>query len=253
MPDLKKTLAYLYVEETKFTRETIYERKHPTILPEEPFKRYPESEKVLLPRHSPKVQGPSLWEVLQSRRSERHYSRGPVGLDELAILLWSGQGVTAQAGTYYLRTSPSAGALYPIETYVVGERVVGLDPGLYHFDVRGFQLERLRQGSLIGEVTTMALGQGFLRSASVVLVFSAVLRRTMSKYGNRGLRYIFLDAGHIAQNVLLAAEALGLGACPVAAFFDDEFNEAIGLDGQEETVIYLVAIGRKKGSEREIR
>jgi len=90
-----------------------------------------------------------------------------------------------------------------------------------------------------------SLGQGMIRNSAAVFVWTAVLRRTMSKYGHRGLRYIFLDAGHICQNLLLAAEALGLGACPVAAFFDRELNSLLGVDGEEESAIYMAVVGRK--------
>ncbi len=246
MPDLKNTIAYLYLEETKFNRSTIYERPRPNILPGEPFKRYKTAEKVLLKRlWAGKEDGTSdLWLLLQNRRSRRNYTGGPISIEELSLLLWSAQGVTAQAGPYYLRTAPSAGALYPVETYVIAERISGVDPGIYHFDVKGFQLETIARGSFIVDVARGALGQGFIRNASCVFIWSAVLRRTMSKYGARGLRYIFLDAGHICQNLLLAAEALGLGACPVAAFFDDELNEMLEIDGNEETLIYMAAVGR---------
>ena len=245
MPDLKKTIAFLYLEETKFRRETIYDRPRPNILPGEPFKRYKNAEKVLLKRSwEGETSCQDLWSVLQARRSRRNYSRAPIGLDELSLLLWASQGVTAQAGPYYLRTAPSAGALYPIETYLVVERVVDVAPGIYHFDVKGFQLEALSQGSHMNQLVSAALGQGFLRDAAVVFLWSAVPRRTMSKYGARGLRYIFMDAGNVCQNLLLAAEALGLGACPVAAFFDHELNELLGIDGIEETAIYMAAIGR---------
>ncbi len=248
MPDLKNTIAFLYLQETKFNRSTIYDRPRPNILPGEPFKRYKSAEKVLLKRRwEGHVDTNDLWSILQKRRSRRNYTGGPISIDELSLLLWSAQGVTAQAGPYYLRTAPSAGALYPIETYVVIERVSGIEPGIYHFDVKGFQLETISRGLFLGDLARSALGQGFIRSASCVFLWSAVLRRTMSKYGARGLRYIFLDAGHICQNLLLAAEALELGACPMAAFFDEELNEMLGLDGIEETAIYMAAIGRKRG------
>ena len=96
------------------------------------------------------------------------------------------------------------------------------------------------------KVAEAALGQSFMAKAGLVFIWSAILRRNMSKYGHRGLRYIFMDAGHICQNLLLAAEALGLGACPVAAFYDDELNTLLGLDGAEESVIYMAAVGAKE-------
>ena len=147
MPDLKNTIAFLYLQETKFNRSTIYDRPRPNILPGEPFKRYKNAEKVLLKRRwEGHVDTNDLWSILQKRRARRNYTGGPISIDELSLLLWSAQGVTAQAGPYYLRTAPSAGALYPIETYVVIERVSGIEPGIYHFDVKGFQLETISRG-----------------------------------------------------------------------------------------------------------
>ncbi len=242
MPELKHSIAYLYFQQTKFDRKTINSLPRPAIRPAEPFKRYEKAEKVLLPRRWDGEER-NFWEILQKRRSERRYKHEPVTRTDLALLLWASQGVTAQAGPYYLRTAPSAGALYPIETYLAVESVEGIESGLMHFDVRGFQLERLSDGPVAGDVATAALGQGFLRSASVVFIWSSIFRRNMAKYGHRGLRYIFLDAGHICQNLLLAAEALGLGACPVAAFYDDELNALLGLDGEEESVLYMAGVG----------
>ncbi len=242
MPELKHSLAYLYLQETKLSKRNLHSRKRPHILPAEPFKRYPSAEKVLLPR---KWDGEdsNLWQVLQQRRSIRKFSPSSMSKTDLALLLWACQGVTAQAGQYYLRTAPSAGALYPIETYVAANRIKDMEPGILHFDVKGFQLERLTNQPPGQELANAALGQEFLARAQAVFIWSAVLRRNMAKYGHRGLRYIFLDAGHICQNLCLAAKAIGGGACPVAAFYDDEINGLLELDGQEETVIYMAAVG----------
>ncbi len=247
MPDLKRSIGYLYLQETKLERESPYSRPHPTISPGEPFKRYPQNPKVLLPRRWD-GEITNFWDLLQKRRSHRNFSTDSITLTELSLLLWAAQGITAQVGHYYFRTAPSAGALYPIETYVLNVDVEGAEPGLYHFDVRGFQLELLREGRMEKELTGAALGQGMIRNAAAVFLWTAVLRRNMSKYGHRGVRYILLDAGHICQNLLLAAEALGLGACPVAAFFDDEVNGILQLDGQEETTLYMAVVGKKNRS-----
>jgi len=245
MPELRRSLGFLYLQETKLRRETIGQQPRPRILPADPFKRYPMAEKVPLPRDWEAIGG-DLWSALRTRRSVRQYGSGAIGMGELACLLWAAQGVTARSGPFHLRTAPSAGALYPVETYVAAERVAGLPPGLMHLDVQGFQLERLTSGPSCRDVSRAALGQAFLGEAAAVFIWSAVLRRTMTKYGHRGLRYIFMDAGHVCQNLLLAAEALGLGACPVAALFDDEMNAVLGLDAEEETVIYAASVGNRK-------
>lgn len=244
MPELKHSLAQLYLHETRFDRATIRQRTRPHILPAEPFKRYPDAEKVLLPRKWDGEKS-NFWRLLQQRRSLRKYSPSPMNITDLALLLWACQGVTAQAGQFYMRTAPSAGALYPVETYAAVSRVHGIEPGIFHFDVKGFQLERITDGIPCHDVAHAALDQDFLVRTHVVFIWSAVLRRTMAKYGHRGLRYVLLDAGHIAQNLCLAVEALGGGACPVAAFYDAEINALLSLDGEEETVIYMAGVGMK--------
>ncbi len=247
MPELKNTIAMLFLEGTKLDRALLNRGHRPNILPAEPFKRYKNREKVLLKR---KWQGANrdLWETLQNRRTRRNYKRGLISLEELSVMLWASQGLTAQAGPYYLRTAPSAGALYPIETYIGINMVEGVDAGLYHFDVKGFQLETLKKGNFMEDIVHIALGQGFIKNASCIFIWTAVFRRTMCKYGNRGMRYCFIDVAHICQNLLLAAETIGLGACPIAAFFDDEMNDFLEIDNKEESAIYMACIGRSAES-----
>ena len=165
--------------------------------------------------------------------------------DSYAALLWASQGISGRAGSFFFRTAPSAGALYPIETYLSIQNVESLTPGLYHFQPAEFALEKLSNEFAGNKVAKAALGQNFIAQAGVVFIWSAILRRNFSKYGHRGLRYVMMDAGHICQNLLLAAEGLDLGACPVAAFYDNELNGLLGLDGEEESVVYLAAVGAK--------
>jgi len=245
MPELKQSLGYRYLQETKFSREEMDFRQRPHIAPADFRKHYPEAEKIALVSELPK-EPTDLWQTLQRRRSIRQYGDAPMSRENLARLLWATQGITAQAGPYYLRTAPSAGALYPVETYLAVERVDGIEPGLFHFDVLGFQLERLTDQPPGRFVSHAALDQAFMAKGSVIFIWSALLRRTMSKYGHRGLRYICMDVGHICQNLLLAATASGFDACPVAAFYDDEINELLDLDGEEESVIYMAAVGPKR-------
>lgn len=160
-------------------------------------------------------------------------------------MLWAGQGVTAAAGKNLFRTAPSAGALYPVETYLSVQDVEGLAPGIYHFDVANFELELLKPGNHRDDVALACLNQQFLADAAVVFIWTAVYGRNFYKYGERGLRYIFMDAGHLCQNVLLAAEPTGCGGCPVAAFFDDELNQLLGVDDEEESGIYLAGVGTR--------
>lgn len=160
--------------------------------------------------------------------------------EELAWVVYAATGITRGDG---LRTAPSAGALYPIETYVAVDRVEGIEPGLYHVDVRKQALEPIRIGSVAGDVMLAGLGQDFLRTAPVVFILTGFFQRTRWKYHQRHYRYVCWEAGHIAQNVYLAAEATGLGACVVGAFLDTTLNTLLGVDGREEAALGLIAVG----------
>ena len=243
MPDLKKTSAHKYFQETRFNRDTLGRQIRSSISPCETYKKYPDKKNIILPR-TWENQGKSFWEVLQHRRSRRRFSGNTMSLPDLARLLWAAQGITAQAGAHFFRTSPSAGALYPIETYVAAGNIEGVKQGMYHLNVAEFLLEEISLESHIGkEVAQASLDQSFMENSSAIFIWSAIFRRNMSKYGNRGGRYICMDVGHICQNLLLAAENLGFSACPVAAFYDDEVNDLLHIDGQEESVLYLAAVG----------
>ena len=210
----------------------------------EAFKTYPDAlARVELPP-LPLEPASSLWKALAERRSRRDFLRLPLSLPTLAGLLWATQGVTGQVEGFTLRTAPSAGALYPIETYLIVHRVEGLAEGLYHLDVWGKVLELLRPGNLEAEITLAALSQDMCADAPVVFVWTAVVPRGKWKYGERAYRYIYLDAGHIAENLYLAAEDLNLGCCTVGAFLDDEVNALLGVDGEIETAVYLAVVGK---------
>jgi len=244
MDEMKKSLGYRYLQETKFAGQTLYRTPRLNIAPALPFKQYPDVEKIKLPTDW--EMDISLMQSLLYRRSCRRYADKALSMKELAMLLWASQGISGRAGNFFFRTAPSAGALYPVETYLSVQNIESLVPGLYHFHPAEFCLERMRDGFAGKEVASGALGQNFMAKAGVVFIWSAILRRNFSKYGHRGLRYVMLDAGHICQNLLLAAEGLQLGACPVAAFYDDELNGLLGLDGEEESVIYLASVGAKE-------
>ncbi len=241
MPDLKKLSWFSYVQETNLSPDRTG-RPRPLIESCPAFKEYPGAEQVTLP-HARGKSSRDLWQILQERRSRRKFSPTKLSRQDLSLLLWASQGITARAGNSFFRAAPSAGARYPIETYLGINSVDGLQPGLYHFNIRQFVLEKLYEAPVGQLIAQAALGQRFLADCASVFIWSAVFRRNMSKYGNRGLRYIMMDVGHICQNLLLAAESLDLGACPVAAFFDDTMNDLLDLDGEEESVLYLAAVG----------
>ncbi len=201
-----------------------------------------------------------LWSCVGRRRSVRAFGATPISLDELSRLLWASTGITTSYvsphGQEFYRAAPSAGALYPIETYLVANKVEGLEPGLYHYRVAGHDmlerpiaegshaLELLRAGDLRQEVTAASFDQPFCGKAGVVFLWTAVFPRSVWKYKARAYRYFYLDAGHIAAHVSLAAVALGLGSCQVAAFYDEEVDRLLGIDGDSEGIIYMTAVGR---------
>jgi SagB-type dehydrogenase family enzyme len=156
--------------------------------------------------------------------------------------LHAASGITDAVGGF--RSAPSAGALYPFETYAVVHDVEGLDPGLYHYAVTEHMLEQLRVQDLRTEMVVAGIGQEMLGRAQVCFVLSAVFQRTRWRYRERAYRYVLLEAGHIGQNLYLVATSIGLGACAVGAFLDDHLNSLLGLDGQQEAVIYVVTVGK---------
>jgi SagB-type dehydrogenase family enzyme len=204
------------------------------------YKTYADAERVALP--GPRgFQGLSLEETIETRRSVRDYVAEPLSLEALSCLLHAAQGVTEHRWGF--RAAPSAGALYPIELYVVVHDVVGLKPGIYHYAVQEHELELLQQGDFRAAVMQAGLWQDFLGQASICFILSAIFQRTRWKYHERTYRYVLLEAGHIGQNLYLAATSMGLGACAVGAFLDDELNDLLGLDGEEEAALYVISVG----------
>ena len=232
-----------------FQQETKYQRGH---LPggyldwaskPETYKRYPSAPKVQL--EPPKVEsGAPLWGVMGRRRSVRTFKKEPLAKSELSQLLWAAQGITHPE--YGFRTAPSAGALYPVETYLVVNSIEQIEPGVYHYAVDRYELEQLRAGDFRLQVAQSALDQEMVYHANVVFIWTAVFARSKWKYRQRAYRYIYLDAGHIAQNVALAAVALNLGSCQVGALYDKEVNALLGVDGTEESFVYMTVVGREK-------
>jgi SagB-type dehydrogenase family enzyme len=195
---------------------------------------------------APAHKGITVEEALRKRRSIRKYSGLPVNVQELSELIFAAQGITEEAYGTGLRTAPSAGALYPIEVYIIAHSVKGIEPGLYHYRPPGHTLDLIRKGDMRREVSNAGLGQGPLREAAVVIALTGVFNRTTGKYGERGIKYVFMEAGHVSQNILLEAVSLGLGAVPIGAFRDDELDRLLGLDIGRENSLYLIAVGRSE-------
>lgn len=189
--------------------------------------------------------GPPAWSTLAARRSRRAFSAEALTLGEAARLVWAAAGVTGRGTGFGLRCAPSAGALYPLDLYLAARAVSGLDPGIYLYRPEYHALAPVRAGDPSEALAAAALGQGFVGAAAVNLLWAAVPERAKGKYRERAWRYVYLDAGHAAANVLLAAEGLDLGACAVGAFLDDAVDAVAGLDGEGTMAVYLVAVGRR--------
>lgn len=206
-----------------------------------PYKTYPEAKVIKLPR--PEYQGIILEDALRKRRSVRSYSSKAITMSQLSQLLFAAQGITAKMSGMSLRSVPSAGALYPFEIYAVVNNIEDLPRGIYHYSISDHALELIKEGDFRKEISDAGLRQNMLGNACVTFVLSAFFDRTRSKYGERGIRYVYIEAGHISQNICLQAVSLGLGSVSVGAFFDDKMNRLIGIDGQKEAVIYLQPVG----------
>jgi len=234
-----------------FQQETKYRRGHlrggrldwankPAV-----HKRYPSAPKIPL-SHPETTGGASIWDVLRERRSVRRFQEEWISQADLSQLLWAAQGVTQARQGFGLRTAPSAGALFPVETYAVIHTVEDIEPGVYHYATETHELEQLKTGDFRTAVARAALDQEMAYWANVVFSWTAVFERSKWKYRQRAYRYIYLDAGHIVQNVALAAVALGLGSCQIAALYDDEANAILDVDGVEESTIYMTVVGRPR-------
>jgi len=188
----------------------------------------------------------SLPRLLGERRSWRKFSGEPADIGMLSFILWASDGITAPLAGPQFRAAPSAGARHPIDTYVVANRVEGLERGVYFWNVTRAGLEMIRKGDFEEAAVKAAAGQEWIRGSVAVFIWIAEFARTTSRYKDRGYRYVFLDAGHICQNLYLACQASGLGMTAIAALDDDEVNALAGVDGRERSVVYMAALGRRK-------
>jgi SagB-type dehydrogenase family enzyme len=184
-------------------------------------------------------------EAIERRRSRRDFADRPLPLEELSRLLHLAQGITEPS--YPLRAAPSAGALYPIEVYPVVNGVSQLAQGVYHYSVQHHALDLIREGDYRLALTAFALGQEMAGQAAVTFVLTALWQRLRWKYRERSYRYALLEAGHIAQNLYLGATSRGQNCVAIGAFLDDDINRLVGVDGEEESALYLVAVGPRPG------
>ncbi len=184
----------------------------------------------------------SLEASIRERRSVRDYSGRPLSVADVGQLLWAAQGITSRDGG---RAAPSAGALYPLELYLVAGDIESLPAGLYRYQPRGHRLQQRADGDLRSALGQAALGQSWVRRAPAVLVITAVYKRSERKYGQRARRYTRIETGHVAQNVYLQAVALGLGTVIVGAFDDAEVRQVLDLPG-DHAPLALMPVGHPR-------
>jgi len=191
-----------------------------------------ESEEIGLP--PPRLTGEmALEQAIANRRSVREFTGEALSQSEISQLFWAAQGITDQRG---LRAAPSAGALYPLELYVA------LPDGAYHYLPRSHAIQLVSERDLREELWEAGLKQDALRQAPAIFVIAAIYERTEAKYGDRAQRYVQMEAGHAAQNLLLQAVVLDLGAVPIGAFYDDQVQASLGLPA-DHRVLYLIPAG----------
>lgn len=193
---------------------------------------------ILLPQ--PIIKGKvSLEEAILKRRSQRSFIQKDLSLEQISQLLWAAQGVTVKQAGYNLRAAPSAGALYPMEIYLINK------DGLFHYLPEGHKLEVLGHKDLRNDLCSSALGQDSVAKAALDIVICAVYNRVAGKYGQRGIKYTHIEAGHIAQNIHLQAVALDLASVPVGAFSDEEVKKVLNLPKDQEP-LYIIPVGKVK-------
>ena len=194
--------------------------------------------KTEIPLPKPKTKGEmSLEESIKKRRSARSFITQELSLEQISQLLWATQGITEESRGF--RAAPSAGALYPLEIYLIKS------DGVFYYNIENHSLKKLNNNDVRGEIVRAAWGQSFIQQAPVSIIISAVRSRTTARYGGRGNRYVDIEVGHAAENLHLQAIALGLASVPIGAFTDSEVKKILGLP-RDTDPIYIVPIGYAK-------
>ena len=216
------------------------------------YKTYPTVSRISLPQDfcSSDCAAVTVERAIELRRTVRDFSGEPISIEQISRLLHYGYGITVTTGTggavewtQSFRAAPSGGALYPLELYFVVWTPLDFEPGIYHYCVPNHALELVKPGDFSELATTNALSEDIKATASGVFLVSGIFRRSMLKYNERGYRFVLIEAGHLAQNMCLAACTMNLGIFPIGGFLDDELNRMVMIDGVNETVIYVLAVG----------
>jgi SagB-type dehydrogenase family enzyme len=208
------------------------------------YKSYP-NVKPIIQLPTPVFNELNFWEVLKNRKSLRNFSREPLDINELSSLIFGITGITRIYPQYAFRTVPSAGGLFPIESYIILNNVETIEPGIYHYNIKDHSIECLKTGDFRAEAMRGCLDQKMVYDSAITFIWTAIIERSKWKYLQRCYRYIYMDVGHIGQNFYLTAEALGLAACTIGAIYDDELNNLLEIDGIQETAVYIGITGKK--------
>ena len=189
-------------------------------------------------------------QILEGRRSVRQYSEQPLSLAELSFLLWYTQGtkkIVGRSKKAAFKTVPSAGARHPLECYVAVQRVEGMEPGLYHYRSLSHQLEKVYgMGDISQKLAEAAYDQEYIKTAPITLIWTAIPERTYWRYPDQAEKYVLLDAGHVCENLYLACGVIDCGTCAIGHYRQQKADQLVGVDGEEELVIYMAPVGKKK-------
>lgn len=241
--------GYEFVEQTKYPNLSDPDQKLGK--PQPPFEIPLEKGKKVLELPDPQsidLGSFDLRKAIEIRRSLRRYADKTLTLEELSYLLWLTQGVKKIDEKRHVawRTVPSAGCRHPLETYLSINQVEGLEKGLYRYIATKHQLVDLQLDDAFNDHLAKAcLGQRQVTTSSVTFIWAAVPYRTVWRYSERSYRYLYLDAGHVCQNLHLAAESINCGICAIGAYDDDAMDELMGFNPPEMFVIYLASLGRR--------
>ena len=237
----KNSLSETFNEKTKIEKYDVFDENfnYPLSWKIVHFKEYPRFKKYKFKITN--LSNLDFQKLLKQRSSKREFVKRSLSFSEVSNILYWSAGMKKDFTRFY----PSAGGRYPLEVYIVALNVESLEQGIYHFNVKKNFLELILKGNFIEEIFRLSGNQEWVKDCGIVILISAVFGRTKIKYGERGYRYILMEAGHLAQNLYLVSEALNLGCCAIGGFLDDEINKLLDIDGKKESVIYLCGIGEK--------
>ncbi|CUO40606.1 SagB/ThcOx family dehydrogenase [Clostridium disporicum] len=206
-------------------------------------KYYPNTKKIKLVRNN-NIRNSEFFKIITQRRSHREYSNEPINFEQLSEILYLSYGCKFIENEKY-RNSPSAGFKYPLEIYIFSNNCNGLKKGIYHFNPINSELELLNDNYNYNCLSKLCNNQTFINESAITIFITSIFEKTMSRYGDRGYRYILLDAGHVMQNIYLTATYFNLGITSIGGFYDNEINELLGIDGINESTLYIASIGNK--------